>query len=272
MTFTGANRLMGMKTGRFDGHAHVFRADLPMIPRRRYTPAYDAELADLAGLLRAHRLDGAILVQPSFLGTDNSFLLSSLATAGSMEDLTFRGVVMLDPDTSPAEIADLSEQGVIGMRLNLVGGAARNFDIRLWDRVLRRIDGAGWHVELHCEGSLLPPLLDALLARCQTVVIDHFGLPDTTTLPDRMFGSPTSDRIMVKVSAPYRVFPNLSSDEAEIRCRSIAEALIRELGPENLIWGSDWPWTRFEDRHTYADTLGWLAQSRNAPKSDRSSP
>lgn len=258
MTFTGANRLMGMKAGRFDGHAHVFRADLPMMPGRRYTPGHDAQLADLAVLLRAHALDGAILVQPSFLGTDNSFLLSTLATA--TDRLTFKGVVMLDPATSSAEIADLSEQGIIGMRLNLVGGAAQSFDISLWDGVLRRIDDAGWHVELHCEAAFLPPLLDALLACCRTVVIDHFGLPDATVPPARMFIGLPADRVIVKISAPYRVFPNLSSDAAAARCLPLVEKLAGALGPENLTWGSDWPWTRFEERHTYSDAVDWLGQ------------
>jgi len=28
-------------------------------------------------------------------------------------------------------------------------------------------------------------------------------------------------------------------------------------GHENMLWGSDWPWTGFEDRHSFTDTLHW---------------
>ena len=272
MIFTGANRLIGVEAGRFDGHTHVFRADLPMIADRRYTPDHDAEMDDLILLLREHALDGAILVQPSFLGFDNRFLLSALSVAEGTDDLTLRGVVMLDPAASPMEIADLAAQGVIGMRLNLVGGTARDFDVAVWDRVLRRIDAVGWHVELHCEGPLLRPILDALLIRCRTVVVDHFGLPDATASDDGLFRALPSDRVMVKVSAPYRVFPNASSREAATLCLPIVERIARELGSHNLIWGSDWPWTRFEGRHSYSDTLDWLNQSEQAPRAAQSGP
>lgn len=262
MQFTGANRLMDGRAGRFDGHAHVFRADLPMTPDRRYTPGYDATLPDFVAVLRGHGMDGALLVQPSFLGTDNRHLLSALEAGKAMDALTLRGIVMLDPGASAEHIADLSSQGIIGMRLNLVGGAARDFDIAPWDGVLRRIDAAGWHVELHCEGVLLPPLIDALLARCRTVVVDHFGLPGSAEPAEcsgyRAIADAPTGRVMVKASAPYRVFPKLSFDDAAARCRPILDNLSEALGPECLIVGSDWPWTRFENRHRYADAIAWF--------------
>lgn len=268
MLFTGVNRLMGGQCGRFDGHAHVFHTGLPMIAGRRYTPDRDALPGDLAGLLRQHGLDGAILVQPSFLGTDNGFLLETLAIRAPI----FRGVVMLDPDTSAAEIAELTTRGVIGMRLNLVGGFAQGFDVALWDGLLRRIDDAGWHVELHCEGPMLPPVLEALLGRCRTVVIDHLGLPDAAAPLDcvghRAIIGAQARRVMVKVSGPYRVFPQISSQEAEVRCRPILDSLSDALGTESLIAGSDWPWTRFEGRHRYADTLAWFGQAEAVAGTD----
>lgn len=43
----GAGALLGDMTGRFDGHAHVFRRDLPMTQTRRYTPRSQALSADI---------------------------------------------------------------------------------------------------------------------------------------------------------------------------------------------------------------------------------
>ena len=81
MRFSGANELMGIFNGDFDGHAHVFQAGLPLEPDRRYTPDYTASLKVYLRLLQQNGLDGGLLVQPSFLGTDNAFLLSALEAA-----------------------------------------------------------------------------------------------------------------------------------------------------------------------------------------------
>jgi predicted TIM-barrel fold metal-dependent hydrolase len=47
---------------------------------RRYAPSYDAPLGDYLGQLLAHGFSHGVLVQPSFLGTDNRYLLSALQT------------------------------------------------------------------------------------------------------------------------------------------------------------------------------------------------
>jgi predicted TIM-barrel fold metal-dependent hydrolase len=35
---------------------------------------------------------------------------------------------------------------------------------------------------------------------------------------------------------------------------------MARLGAERLMWGSDWPWTQYEGRYSYMQTLGWLHQ------------
>jgi predicted TIM-barrel fold metal-dependent hydrolase len=61
-----------------DSHAHVFSRDLHLIGARRYTPEYDATLGQYLEHLQTHGLSHGVLVQPSFLGTDNSYLLAAL--------------------------------------------------------------------------------------------------------------------------------------------------------------------------------------------------
>ncbi|GMG83129.1 amidohydrolase family protein [Paralimibaculum aggregatum] len=265
MLLTGANRLMGGVSGPIDGHAHVFHHALPMAPGRRYTPTADATLADYAALLRGHGLAGGLLVQPSFLGADNSFLLAALREAEAWEDLALRGVVVLDPADPgwPQALAEADAAGVVGMRLNLVGRPADAAALAPWEPLLAAVSARGWHVELHCEGARLAPVLEALLTRCETVVVDHFGLPSDAAgaaCPGhRAILAAPRGRVFVKVSAPYRVFPRLASAEAARACRTVFGRLAGALGPEQLLWGSDWPWTQFEGRHDYAASLGWQA-------------
>ena len=262
-TLTGANRLMGGLSGRFDGHAHIFRCDLPMASPRRYTPDYHAEPDAYCRLLRDHGLDGALLVQPSFLGTDNSYMLDQMAIMAEKNDLAFRAVVVLDPrdqSIDQAMLEGLSERGVVGLRLNLVG--VRDIDdLSHWERLVRLTDQVGWHVELHCEGPRLSAPLGQLLGWSQQVVIDHFGLPDPSDPLaclgfQALLGAP-KEQVFVKCSAPYRVFPALSSTDASSAIIPVFAQLYQALGADHLVWGSDWPHTRFEGRQSYQDGIDW---------------
>ena len=82
-----------------DTHAHVFRRDLPVAERRRYTVDYDAMPHDYLAMLRSNGMARGVLIQPSFLGFDNSYLLAVIAR--NKERL--RGIVALPRDTLPAE-------------------------------------------------------------------------------------------------------------------------------------------------------------------------
>ncbi|WP_455734070.1 amidohydrolase family protein, partial [Burkholderia stabilis] len=76
-----------------DAHAHVFARDLPLAPVVRHAPDYDASLDAYVGHLAAHGITHAVLVQPSFLGTDNAFFVDVLRRYPSR----FRGVAVVDP-------------------------------------------------------------------------------------------------------------------------------------------------------------------------------
>jgi len=252
---------MGLDSGNFDGHAHVFSSSLPMVARRRYTPSEDALLLDYVQLLRAANLDGALLVQPSFLGTDNSYLIDTLIRGNRMPSLNFRGVAVVDSTVSGDTLSQMNDAGIVGIRFNLLGKKPETFSAD-WKRMLKSIAAYSWHVELHIEGSNLAPALDQLLDHCDTVVIDHYGLPDQT-FPFECPGlsailAAPKNRVFVKLSAPYRVFKDCSSASAAKMCEPLTEALSSQLGPEQLLWGSDWPWTQHEQKHTYSDTLSWM--------------
>ncbi len=260
INLTGANHLFGGRDGLFDGHAHVFRNDLAMAPGRRYTPDSHALLEDYVTLLRAHGLDGGLLVQPSFLGTDNSFLTDCLERAEAYEDLTLAGVAVVDAGISEGALADLNARGVIGMRFNLLG-KEDTFEPADWQTVLKRADALGWHVEIHARGPALPPLLKSLLKTNSCVVVDHFGLPNPFAPLQcdgfRALCRAPREKVMVKVSAPYRVLPGVPFAQAGPATQSLFDRLINRLGADRLMWGSDWPGTQHESSFNYGQTLAW---------------
>lgn len=156
-----------------DTHAHVFRQGLALADTRRHTPDYDATLTQYLALLDAHGVARGVLVQPSFLGTDNSHLVAALrAAAGRL-----RGVAVVSPDIAAADLLALAEAGVAGIRLNLIGLPLPALDQPAWQELLAHVNTLGWHVEVHLQASRLPAIMPALLAAGCRVVIDHFGHP-----------------------------------------------------------------------------------------------
>lgn len=252
---------MGVLTGRFDGHAHVFCTDGPMVAGRRYTPEHAAPLADYCDILSRHGLNGALLVQPSFLGTDNSYLAACLNAVGDHAGLVFKGVAMTDPATPRAELERLNAAGVVGMRLNLIHGDVPDFDSPAWRAHLAELTRLGWHIEVQIEGARLPTVLAALKDRVGRLVIDHFGLPEggqIDTCPGhRALMATPGEHIYMKISAPYRAFPGIQGDALAAQARTATRQLLERFSPQRLVWGSDWPWTRHETGRSFDEALAW---------------
>ena len=98
-----------------DCHVHVIgpKARFPLSPMRRYTPM-DAPVRELAAMLGRLGLERVVLVQPSFYATDNACMIDAMARLPAA-----RGVAVLAPQTSPATLDALHEQGVRGLRVNI---------------------------------------------------------------------------------------------------------------------------------------------------------
>ncbi|MFQ1064708.1 amidohydrolase family protein [Bordetella trematum] len=230
-----------------DTHAHVFLRDLPMTDGRRYTPAADATLPDYLGLLDRHGLSHGVLIQPSFLGTDNRHLLAALATAKGR----LRGVAVVQPGVGREELAAMDRAGVRGIRLNLFGQATPALARAGWRDLLENITALGWHVEIHTPALRLPEAMEPLLAAGCRIVVDHFGRPDGAgedPAIDYLLAQGDSGRVWVKLSAAYRIWP---AAVCATRARLAAQRLLRAFGATQLLWGSDWPHTEHH-RHAAA--------------------
>ena len=238
-----------------DSHAHVFRRGLRLAPVHRHAPDYDALLPDYLALLDAHAVSHAVLVQPSFLGTDNSFLLDALRACPER----LRGVVIVEPSIGENELAALDRQGVCGIRLNLVGLPIPDFALAEWQRLFERVRALDWHVELHRESHDLPLVGQSILDAGCKLVVDHFGRPGPAPGDDEGFAwllrSASTGRVWVKLSAAYRNWP----DQRGSAARAAAQALLQALGAGRLLWGSDWPHTQHQDLADYGSTQAALA-------------
>lgn len=240
--------------GGIDGHAHVWHGPLKVILGARHHPHYDAPVDTYIGHLDRNGLAMGLLIQPSFLGTDNSIMLDAVRRHPGR----LRAVVVIDPATPMERLIELGGQGVVGVRFNLIGLPLPDFVVEPLRSFLKRLAELNWHVEIHRESRDLPELMPPLLAAGVRVAIDHYGRPDPKALAEDpgfryLLTTAASGRVWVKISAAYR-------NGGKKAAMSLAPALLEHFQPDRLPWGSDWPHTQHEST-TYDSTLALFRES-----------
>jgi len=224
-----------------DAHFHVFAAHQAQ-PGARYTPAYAAPLSAWQMAAQPLGVQRGVLVQTSFMGTDNRLLLATLAQHPD----SLRGIAVVAPTADLPTLAPLHAAGVRGIRLNLAGVAhdmaAWSAATPLWDA----LQALGWHLELHTDTGRLPEVL-AQLPAALPLVIDHMGKPETVSAGDAtvqaLAARARQTPVHVKLSGAYRL--------GALDASALARLWLGELGPQRLLWGSDWPCTNHEAQANY---------------------
>jgi predicted TIM-barrel fold metal-dependent hydrolase len=234
-----------------DTHAHVFTRALTLAGERRYAPDYDATIDDYLAMLDGNGMANGVLIQPSFLGTDNGYMVSALRRAPRR----LRGIAVLAPEVEVGAMRDLAEAGVVGLRLNLIGRPDPEFGGPAWRALLARVAELGWQIEVQAEARRLAALLPPLIEAGVPVVVDHFGRIDPALgIADPGFGAllgfGRAGRVWVKLSGAYR---NGSGEAGRQTALAAAERLRGAFGAGRLLWGSDWPHTQFETRASPAE-------------------
>lgn len=230
--------------GAVDAHCHVFgpMARFPFSPKAKYVP--DDAGPDMLFALR-DRLGFArnVIVQASCHGTDNAATLDAIARSQGKA----RGIAVVDPAISEADLATLHAGGMRGVRFNFL---KRLVDDAPKDRFLelsRRLP-SGWHVVIYFEADILAELRPFIAAIPVPVVVDHMGRPDVTQGPDgpdmTAFRALLDSRpdIWFKASCPDRLDP--SGDPWEAFARAVAP-LVADY-PDRALWGTDWPHPNME--------------------------
>jgi predicted TIM-barrel fold metal-dependent hydrolase len=212
-----------------DTHAHIFRHDLQFAANRHYTPNYDATLNEYMQLLDSHAISYGVLVQVSFLGTDNNFIREALHAYPER----LRGIAVVEPSISEASLAALAQDGFVGLRLNYIQKEALpDLAAEPWLTLLRRAERLGWQVEVHCPAHALPVLIRPLLESGLNVVVDHFGRPDPRLGIDDpgfdyLLSVASTRKVWVKLSAAYRMDLDLKRKQRDA---------TRSLGQHRLTW------------------------------------
>ena len=236
--------------GAVDAHCHVFgpMAAFPFSAKAKYLPE-DAGPEMLFALRDHLGFARNVIVQASCHGRDNAAALNAIAKSGGKA----RGVAVVDPAISDAELAALHDGGIRGVRFNflkrLVDAAPRDKFLQ----VASRLPG-GWHVVIYFEADILDEMREFIAALPVPVVVDHMGRPDVRQGPDgddmRAFRSLLDSRedIWFKATCPDRLDARLEGgmgDPWDNFAAAVAP-LVADY-PDRALWGTDWPHPNMQD-------------------------
>ena len=231
--------------GAVDAHCHVFgpMAQFPFSAKAKYLPQ-DAGPGQLFALRDRLGFARNVIVQASCHGTDNAATLDAIARSNG----TARGVAVVDPAISPAELAMLDQGGMRGIRFNFLKRLVDDAPKDKFLDVAARLP-AGWHVVIYFEADILAELRPFIDAIEVPVVIDHMGRPDVSQGPGgahmRAFRAllESRDDIHFKATCPDRLDP--AGDPWDAFAAAVAP-LVADY-PDRCLWGTDWPHPNMQD-------------------------
>ncbi|MDF1587403.1 amidohydrolase family protein [Marinimicrococcus flavescens] len=249
--------------GATDTHMHFYGPydRFPLAPTSPNSPP-PALLDDYRAVQKKLGLERVVVVQPAGYAFDNRCTMAAVEAIGPAA----RAVVVVEPDAPQAELEALTHDGAVGLRVFMLpGGVYRWEDIPgLAEKTL----AVGWHLQLQCDGRLLPEHMKLLEPLAGRLVIDHNGkFLEPVPVDDPGFACLlrlVDKGAYVKLSAPYetsREGPPVYGDVG-----ALARELVRHA-PERMLWASNWPHPgrdpRPDDVHLLDLLLDWAPREED---------
>jgi predicted TIM-barrel fold metal-dependent hydrolase len=229
-----------------DCHMHIYDPErfpfaaapnlAAMMASRHFTVA---TVSEYRLLQKRNGTTRVVVVTPTNYVTDNRCTLDAVAQMAP----NARGIAVVHPDVTDAELKRMHEGGIRGIRFTVFDPATAVTSIDMIEPLAKRINELGWHVQLHMRGDQIVENADMLVRLPSPVVFDHMGrmpLPAGTDYPAFKIILRMMDkgRTWVKLAGPYlntKIGPPTYADATKI-----AQAWVK-AAPERVVWGSDWP-------------------------------
>ena len=223
--------------GATDCHFHTYDKNYPVMKGATLLPE-DALPDDYRALQRRIGTTRGVLIQPSTYGTDNRLQIASRQALGADN---FRVVAVVAEDISDADLRQLDEQGVRGVRFNL--GFPGVLTVESLKPLAPRLADLGWHCQINMRPKQIEDHADLLAALPGRLVFDHLAqVPQPAgveSVPYKVIrGLLDRRKTWVKLSGPYVSSKHGAPDYAD--AGAVAAAYVK-AAPERMVWGSDWP-------------------------------
>jgi len=230
-----------LPAGAVDAHCHVFGPGdvFPYAPERKYTPC-DAGKERLFALRDFLGFERNVIVQATCHGADNRALVDALRSS----DGRARGIATVRDTVTDAELQDMHEAGVRGVRFNFVRRLVDPRPEAYYRSIIERIAPLGWQVVIYFEAADLEERWDFFTSLPTTVVVDHMGRPDVT----RPVDGPEFQRFVRLMAEHGNVWSKVSCPERLSKTGAphyddvvpFARHLVERF-PDRVLWGTDWP-------------------------------
>jgi predicted TIM-barrel fold metal-dependent hydrolase len=165
--------------------------------------------------------------------------LDAIASSGG----AYRGVACVQDGVTDAELRQLHEGGIRGIRFNFVKHLGGVPDLGVFHRLLARIKPMGWHVVLHFDAEDILAHQE-LLARIDIpFIIDHMGrVRSADGLQQRPF------QLLLELfrANPLAWVKVCGSERVSVGKRPFLDAVpfaqsLIAIDSRRILWGTDWP-------------------------------
>ena len=231
--------------GACDCHHHIYDPARfpPSRPSAQQVP--NARVEDYRLLQRRLGVSRDIVVTPTPYPapvSDNQVTLDAIRQLGP----NARGVVIVYPQITDAELKAYDAAGIRGVRYSLTSGrpgAASTASPADIEAMSKRVNALGWHVQFNTTAEQIVAAEDLLKRLASPIVFDHMGhlpQPEGIAHPGFRIIRELIDkgRTWVKLSVTYDSSKDGPPGYADVN--RVGQAYVR-AAPERLVWGSNWP-------------------------------
>lgn len=225
---------------------HVFGPfdQFPIGQAGAYTPPV-ADRVQHLGILDALGFDHALLIQPSLYGSDHSALLDAIAKS----DGRLMGVGSCDASVTGQELAEMRAGGIVALRIVGVPGpdggrypGTQGLDTL--EQLLPDMASVGMHAQLWADLDLCVDTATTMAHQGMPLVLDHLAGLSPQDRPgsyrfDKLVDALSSGLVWIKLTYLRRSAQPLDYQDMRDTVEALAAA-----APDQLLWGSDWPFVR----------------------------
>jgi predicted TIM-barrel fold metal-dependent hydrolase len=243
-----------------DCHHHIYDIRIPFTQPEARVIA-DATVTDYRLLQRRIGTTRDVVVTPAPFPASLADNLVTLDAIGQFGKTHSRGVAVVSPAITDAELMRLNEGGIRGIRFSLAqlknAAAAKGYI----EPLARRVTALGWHVQFNMTAEQIVQAGDLFDRLPAQIVFDHMGhMPQPEGIRHPAFKTIRrlidKKKTWVKLSVTYdssKVGPPSYADVNEV-----GKAYVKSA-PERLVWGSNWPHPNESDKPDDAMLIDLLA-------------
>jgi predicted TIM-barrel fold metal-dependent hydrolase len=221
-----------------DCHHHIY--DTARFPAPDPGAEPNARAAEYRLLQQRIGTTRDVIVTPRPYATDNRVTLDAIAQFAP----NARGVAVIHPTITDAELKALARGGIRGIRFSLAPAAiAPATSLDMIEPLSKRINALGWHVQINMDADQIAASENLWMRLASPIVFDHMG-----HIPQPMGMKHPAYPLIRKLVDKGRTWVKLSVTRDNTKDGPPTYADVNKVGrayaqaaPERMVWGSNWP-------------------------------